>query len=199
MPDRTLDRIDAGTAGVAPAPCGTVTGVSFSTSHAFSKTGRPSIRLLAGFGVEGDAHGGEKVKHRSRVARDPNQPNLRQVHVLHDELFDELRSAGFEVRPGDIGENITTHGVALLSLPTGSRLKLGREAVIQITGLRNPCVQLDRFQPGLMAAVLDHDDHGRLIRKAGVMSIVLQGGEVHPGDPVSTELPPPPHRPLVPV
>jgi MOSC domain-containing protein YiiM len=203
MPNRASSRIAPGRGGVPEATdgaaLGSVTSVSFSGEHTFSKTGRPSIRLVAGSGVEGDAHAGEKVRHRSRVARDPNQPNLRQVHLVHDELFAELRSAGFEVKPGDIGENFTTHGVALLSLPTGSRLRLGHEAVIQITGLRNPCVQLDRLLPGLMSAVLDRDDTGHLIRKAGVMSIVLKGGEIRPGDPVAIELPPPPHRPLVPV
>jgi MOSC domain-containing protein YiiM len=146
--------------------------------------------------VEGDAHFGETVKHRSRVARDPNQPNRRQVHLIHAELHEELRAAGFAVLAGQMGENITTHGVDLLGLPTGTRLRVGNTAVIEITGLRNPCVQLDNFQSGLMAAVLSRDEQGELVRKAGVMAIVLEGGEVRPGDPIIVELPPEPHRPL---
>ncbi|HYF42232.1 MAG TPA: MOSC domain-containing protein, partial [Ramlibacter sp.] len=158
-----------------------------------------SIRLLAGLGVEGDAHLGATVKHRSRVARDPSQPNLRQVHLLHAELFDELVAAGFAVFPGDLGENLTTRGLDLLALPTGTRLRLGGCAVVELTGLRNPCSQIDRFQRGLMVAVLDRDAQGQLIRKAGVMAIVLEGGEVRAGDAIAVELPAPPHRPLAPV
>jgi MOSC domain-containing protein YiiM len=149
--------------------------------------------------VEGDAHLGETVKHRSRVARDPTQPNLRQVHLIHAELHDELRAAGFVVSAGQMGENVTTRGVDLLGLPTGTRLRLGNSAVVEITGLRNPCVQLDDFQSGLMAAVLDRDEQGNLIRKAGVMAIVLAGGEIKPGDTIMVELPPEPHRALEPV
>jgi MOSC domain-containing protein YiiM len=157
------------------------------------------IRLIAGIGVEGDAHAGVTVKHRSRVARDPTQPNLRQLHLLHAELFDELAAKGFRLSPGDIGENVTTRGLDLLALPRGARLRLGETAVVEVTGLRNPCVQLDRFRPGLMAATLDRDADGALVRKAGVMAIVLEGGEVAPGDPVAVELPPAPHAPLDPV
>jgi MOSC domain-containing protein YiiM len=149
--------------------------------------------------VEGDAHLGETVKHRSRVARDPSQPNLRQVHLIHAELHDELRAAGFAVSAGQMGENVTTRGIDLLGLPTGTRLRLGKTAVVEVTGLRNPCIQLDRFQSGLMAAVLGRDEHGALIRKAGVMAIVLVDGEVRPGDPIIVELPPAPHRSLEPV
>jgi MOSC domain-containing protein YiiM len=149
--------------------------------------------------VEGDAHLGETVKHRSRVARDPSQPNLRQVHLIHAELHDELRAAGFAVSAGQMGENVTTRGIDLLGLPTGTRLRLGKTAVVEVTGLRTPCIQLDRFQPGLMAAVLGRDEHGALIRKAGVMTIVLADGEVRPGDPVIVELPPAPHRSLEPI
>lgn len=176
-----------------------VIAVSCSGSHTFSKPNAGSIRLVAGLGVEGDAHLGETVKHRSRVARDPNQPNLRQVHLIHAELHDELRAAGFNVDPGDMGENVTTRGIDLLGLPTGTRIGLGDSAVIEVTGLRNPCAQLDDFQPGLMAAVLDRDEAGNLVRKAGVMAIILSGGEVRPGDPIRVELPPVPHRPLEPV
>ena len=178
---------------------GIVTAVSRSATHTFSKATQGSIRLLPGLGVEGDAHMGETVKHRSRVARDPTQPNLRQIHLVHDELLDELRTAGFRVSVGQIGENITTRGVDLLGLPTGTRLHLGDEAAVEVTGLRNPCAQLDDFQPGLMAAVLGRDEHGRLFRKAGVMGIVLIGGLVRPGDPIRVELPPEPRRLLVPV
>lgn len=175
----------------------TIIATSASGSHSFSKTPQPAIRLVAGLGVAGDAHAGRTVKHRSRVARDPGQPNLRQVHLIQSELFDELRQAGFRVAPGDIGENITTAGVDLLSLPTATRLHLGASAVLEVTGLRNPCVRLDRFQPGLMAAVLDRDRDGELIRKAGVMAVVLDGGEVRPGDRIRVELPRRPHRPLL--
>ncbi|HST76237.1 MAG TPA: MOSC domain-containing protein [Acetobacteraceae bacterium] len=175
---------------------GIVTAVSRNPRHGFSKPTQDSIRLLAGLGVEGDAHMGETVKHRSRVRRDPTQPNLRQVHLIHAELLDELRETGFPIAAGDVGENVTTHGVDLLGLPTGTRLHLGETAVIEVTGLRNPCVQLDRFQPGLMAAVLGRDAQGGLILKAGIMAIVLAGGEVRPGDPVRVALPPEPHRPL---
>jgi MOSC domain-containing protein YiiM len=178
---------------------GVVTAVSLSAGHDFSKANRERIRLLAGLGVEGDTHLGETVQHRSRVARDPTQPNLRQVHLVHAELHDELRAAGFRVLPGEMGENVTTRGVDLLALPAGTRLHLGGTAVVEVTGLRNPCAQLDRFQPGLMAAVLGRDEHGGLVRKAGVMSIVLAGGHVRPGDGVRVELPTGSFRALVPV
>ncbi|MGO4524991.1 MOSC domain-containing protein [Microvirga sp. 2MCAF35] len=173
-----------------------VTAVSSSSSHSFSKPSRDVIQLLAGLGVEGDAHLGTTVKHRSRVAKDPSQPNLRQVHLIHAELHDELREAGFDVAAGDMGENVTTHGIDLLGLPTGARLHIGPSAVIKVTGLRNPCVQIDRFRKGLMKAVLGKDEHGNLIRKSGIMAIVLEGGEVRPGDAIGVELPPAPHRPL---
>lgn len=181
------------------AMAATVTAVSSSADHSFSKTPRASIRLLAGLGVAGDAHLGTTVQHRSRVARDPSQPNLRQVHLIHAELHDELRSAGFEVRPGDLGENVTTRGIALLDLPTGALLALGDTAVVEVTGLRNPCRQIEDFQTGLLAAVLDRDAEGRLIRKAGVMAVVRASGEVCPGDPIRVTLPPAPHTPLAPV
>jgi MOSC domain-containing protein YiiM len=157
------------------------------------------VRLLTGLGIEGDAHLGVTVKHRSRVARDPSQPNLRQVHLIHAELHDELRTAGFDVVPGMMGENVTTRGLDLLGLPTGTKLRLGEAAVVEITGLRNPCAQLDGLQPGLMKANLDKDAAGNLIRKAGIMGIVLADGDVRPGDPIQVELPPEPHQPLEPV
>jgi MOSC domain-containing protein YiiM len=180
-------------------PEATVVAVSSSATHSFSKSNDGCIRLLAGLGVEGDAHLGVTVQHRSRVRRDPTQPNLRQVHLIHAELHDELREQGFEVRPGEMGENVTTQGVALLDLPTGTRLRLGAEAVVEVTGLRNPCSQLDDFQPGLMAATRPPDPAGGVVRKAGVMAVVVAGGEVRPGDEVVVEPPPPPHRPLEPV
>ena len=176
-----------------------VTAVSLRKGHHFSKTNSLSIRLLKGLGVDGDAHMGETVKHRSRVARDPTQPNLRQVHLIHEELFDELAPKSFIVRPGEMGENVTTRGIDLLGLPIGTLLHLGDSAVVEVTGLRNPCIQIDHFQKGLMAATLDKDSGGNLIRKAGVMSIVLAGGDVRPGDPIRIELPNGPHKPLLPV
>ena len=178
---------------------GVVTAVSRSATHTMTKPPQDSIRLLEGRGVEGDAHLGETVKHRSRVARDPSTPNLRQVHLLHAELHDELRHGGFELAAGQMGENITTRGVDLLALPTGARLHLGATAVVEVTGLRNPCAQLDGIEPGLMAATLARDERGQLIRKAGVMAIVCAGGEVRPGDPIRVELPAEPHRALEPV
>ncbi|NOU75225.1 MOSC domain-containing protein [Paenibacillus sp. LMG 31458] len=175
---------------------GEVVSVSRSATHTFSKETVEVIRLLVGLGVEGDAHMGKTVKHRSRVAQNPNQPNLRQVHLVHSELFDELRSAGFHVEPGQMGENITTRGINLLGLPIGTKLYIGEIAVVEITGLRNPCIQIDNFQSGLLNAVLDHDENGNLIRKAGVMAIVLTGGEIRVGDLVRVDLPPEPFRAL---
>ena len=177
----------------------TVTAVSQSRGHSFSKHAEDEITLVQGLGVEGDAHAGTTVKHRSRVARDPNQPNLRQVHLIHSELHDELRAAGFDMATGQMGENVTTRGVDLLGLPTGARLHLGDTAVVEITGLRNPCAQLDGLQLGLMAATLDRDAEGNLIRKAGIMGIVLSGGDVCPGDPIQVELPAEPYCSLEPV
>lgn len=171
----------------------TIKAVHRSPSHTFSKYSELSINLLKGLGVEGDAHCGKLMKHRSRVHADPIPPNLRQVHFIHDELFEELRMKGFDISPGMIGENVTTRGLDLLRLPRGTRLLLGRTAVVEITGLRNPCNQLNELMDGLLAAVLDRDDAGKLIRKAGIMGIVLEGGEVKPGDPIRIELPPKPH------
>lgn len=174
----------------------TILAVAARRGHHFSKTPSLSIRLLKGLGVAGDAHMGETVKHRSRVRKDPTQPNLRQVHLIHAELFDELREKGFFVQPGDLGENVTTEGIDLLSLPSGTRLRLGERAVVEVTGLRNPCIQIDSFQKGLMAATLDKDASGKLIRKAGVMGIVLAEGDVRPGDAIEVTLPGGIHRPL---
>ena len=176
-----------------------VISVSRRKGHSFSKNRQLSIRLVKGLGVEGDAHHGATVKHRSRRARTPDSPNLRQVHLMHAELFEELSAAGFEVAPGQLGENVTTTGVRLLDLPRGTRLRLGKTAVVELTGLRNPCVQMDRFQPGLMNAMLGRGVDGSLIRKAGVMAIVLADGDVYPSDPIMVELPSGPHSALVPV
>lgn len=175
-------------------PC--VIAVSLSPRHKFSKQNALSIRLVKGLGVEGDAHMGSTVKHRSRVAQNPHMPNLRQVHLIHAELFGELAGAGFRVAPGDMGENITTSGVDLLALPRGARLHIGAGAIVELTGLRNPCGQIDKFQKGLMNAVLDRDASGGLIRKSGVMSIVIAGGDVWPGDPIRVEMPEGQARPL---
>jgi MOSC domain-containing protein YiiM len=173
----------------APTMNGTIVAVSASPTHTMVKPNRPTIRLIAGLGVEGDAHQGETVKHRSRVARDPSAPNLRQVHLIHAELHDELRAAGFAVAPGEMGESVTTRGLDLLSLPTGARLHLGAEAIVEVTGLRNPCRQLEGVAPGLMEATLARAADGRLIRKAGVMAIVVAGGEIGPGDTIAVEMP----------
>lgn len=176
-----------------------VTAVSRDDAHRFSKQPAGEIRLVAGLGLAGDAHAGKTVQHLSRVRRDPSQPNLRQVHLIHAELHDELATQGFDVAAGDMGENVTTQGVDLLGLPTGTRLRLGDEAVVEVTGLRTPCQQLDRFAPGLLAAVLERAPDGSVIRKAGVMAIVIAGGEVRAGDAIGVELPGGVPRPLLPV
>ncbi|WP_399884247.1 MOSC domain-containing protein [Streptomyces sp. BBFR51] len=173
-----------------------VTAVSSNGEYSFTKPNRDSITLLAGLGVEGDVHAGVTVKHRSRVAQDPTQPNLRQVHLIHAELFAEVGDAGFPVAPGELGENITTRGIDLLALPVGTLLRIGDEAVLEVTGLRNPCLQIDHFQGGLLKQVVGRDEAGNVVRKAGIMSVVKEGGTVRPGDPVEAELPSGPHRAL---
>ena len=175
---------------------GRVVAVSRSSTHSFSKPNVETIALLAGVGVEGDVHAGVTVKHRSRVRRDPTRPNLRQVHLVPAEIHDQLAVAGFSVFPGDIGENVTTRDVDLLALPVGTRLLLGENAVVELTGLRNPCTQLDDFQPGLMAQLVGRDAQGVVVRRGGVMGIVLSAGEVRAGDPITVELPPRPHAAL---
>ena len=184
-----VDMADATVSGI-------VVAVARSDAHTFSKVVQTRIRLLSGLGVDGDAHKGTTVKHRSRVARDPTQPNLRQVHLIHAELHDELSKRGFVVKPGDMGENITTRGIDLLAHPTGTRLHVGRDAIIELTGLRNPCVQIDRFQSGLLAAVVGRDEPGGIVRKTGVMSIVVRDGEVTAGDSIVVELPAEPRHAL---
>jgi MOSC domain-containing protein YiiM len=175
---------------------GTVAAVSSNGTYSFTKPNRESITLVAGHGVAGDVHAGATVKHRFRMKRDASQPNLRQVHLIHEELFAEVAEAGFEVAAGQLGENITTRGVDLLALPVGARLHLGDEAVVEVTGLRNPCAQIDGFKKGLMKQVVGRDADGTPRFKSGIMSVVLTGGVVRPGDPVKVELPDEPHRPL---
>jgi len=172
-----------------------VVAVARDGAHRFSKRATREITLLEGLGVEGDAHAGVTVKHRSRVAADPTQPNLRQVHLIQAELFAELAGQGFAVGPSELGENITTTGIDLLALPVGAVLRIGA-AAIEVTGLRNPCAQIERFRPGLLAAVLGRDPEGRLVRKAGIMGVVRAGGVVRPGDAIAVALPPLPHRAL---
>lgn len=176
-----------------------VVAVALSGTHSMTKAVGERIRLVEGLGVEGDAHMGVTVKHRSRVARDPSQPNLRQVHLIHAELFDELRAKGFDVGPGLMGENVTTRGIDLLALPRGTQLRLGASATVEVTGLRNPCTQLDGLQPGLMEAVLERDPARGMIRKAGVMAIVAVTGEVAAGDPIGVVMPAGAHEALKPV
>ena len=168
-------------------------------SHTFSKETLPCIELEAGQGVRGDAHSGVTVKHRSRVAKDPTQPNLRQVHLLHSELFEELAARGLRVAPGEMGENISTQGLDLLALSEGTTLRIGRSALVRVTGLRNPCRQIEAFRPGLLAAVLDRTAEGALVRKAGIMGVVLESGTVHPGDAIEIVHAPAAHAPLRPV
>ncbi|MFN5128609.1 MAG: MOSC domain-containing protein [Sphingomonadaceae bacterium] len=153
---------------------GKVIAVAKDEGHNFSKRIVPEIKIVKGLGVDGDAHKGAQVKHRSRVKADPEQPNLRQVHLIHSELFDEVANQGFHVNPADLGENITTKGIDLLALPRGSHLKIGDDVVLEVTGLRNPCVQIDDFQKGLLSAVLDRGPNGELIRKSGIMTVVLE-------------------------
>ena len=181
------------TTGERAAGPGVVVAVCKDAAHRFSKQSTDVIRLVAGLGVEGDAHFGVTVQHLSRIAQNPQQPNLRQVHLLHGELHDELTANGLAVAHGAMGENITTRGIDLLALPRGALLRLGEDAVVEITGLRNPCAQLDRFQPGLMQAVLGRDADGALVRKAGVMAIVIAGGQVRGGHAIVVTLPPQPH------
>ena len=176
-----------------------VSSVAARNGHSLGKYVRDTIMLIAGQGVQGDAHSGATVKHRSRVAKDPTQPNLRQVHLIHAELFDTLAEQGFAVGPAMMGENITTRGIDLLGLSAGTRLQIGSESVIEITGLRNPCHQLNALIPGLMQAVLDYADDGGLIRLAGVMGIVITGGMVMAGDPITMTSSPNPHIMLQPV
>lgn len=173
-----------------------VTAVSSNGEYSFSKPNRESITLLAGLGVDGDVHAGVTVKHRSRVAQDPTQPNLRQVHLIHEELFREVGGTGFRVAPGELGENITTRGIDLLGLSVGTLLHVGDDAVVEVTGLRNPCLQIDNFQQGLLKQVVGRGADGSIVHKAGIMGIVREGGVVRPGDAIRVTVPDGPHRPL---
>ncbi len=178
---------------------GKVVSVSRSGTHSFLKIPEAEIRILAGLGVEGDAHAGRTVRHRYLVKKNPNAPNLQQVHLLGEELFGELRAVGIDVRASEMGENITTSGLDLLALPLGTRLHLGAEAIVELTGLRTPCFQMNKLRPGLMQACLGRKPGGRVHRKAGVMSLAVAGGLVRPGDSIRVELPAEPHIALGPV
>ena len=176
-----------------------VVSVSRDSSHRFSKSVVDEVRLVEGWGIDGDAHAGTTVQHLSRVARDPSQPNLRQVHLIHEELFDEVAEAGFRVGPGQLGENVTTRGIDLLGLPTGTLLHLGDDACVRVTGLRNPCQQINGFEPGLLREVLGRDEEGEVQRKGGVMAVVVAGGVVREGDGIRVEFPAGERKPLLPV
>jgi MOSC domain-containing protein YiiM len=170
---------------------GSVVAVSIDGKHRFSKTPRLSVSLTKGHGIEGDAHYGPLVQHRCLARRAPTAANLRQVHLIPSELFDALRTRGFEVRPGNLGENITTLGLDLECLPLGTMLRLGASAIVRLTGLRTPCILIDRFEAGLKDEL-----RGGLLGprfRAGVMAIVSDGGEVSPGDLIRAVLPAPPH------
>ena len=173
-----------------------VAGLYRSSEHGFSKGSVSSIELIAGIGVAGDAHAGARVRHRSRVKADPTQPNLRQVHLIHAELFDYVATKGFQVSGGDLGENVTTSGIDLLGLPVGATMRIGAEALLTLTGLRNPCQQINNFQDGLTQAVLKRDEDGELVRLAGVMAVVIRSGTVSVGDEIEVGLPPKPHHRL---
>jgi MOSC domain-containing protein YiiM len=179
---------------------GRVIAVARDSRHRFVKRTCDAIRLVKGLGVGGDAHAGATVQHLSRLEKTPDAPNLRQVHLVHAELFAELAERGFTVVPGQLGENVTTEGLDLLALPRGARLRLGSKALVELTGLRNPCGQIDdNIGPGAMAATLDRAADGTLVRKAGVMAVVLEGGDVRPGDAIALEWQPAEHQPLEPV
>ena len=167
-------------------------------SHSFSKDTQPSIKLVMGAhaGVEGDGHAGETEQHLHRLPKNADSPNLRQVHLIHQELHEELRGKGFDVSPGDMGENVTTAGLNLLGLPTGAILTLGSTAQIRVTGLRNPCPQLNRFKRGLMSKVVEKAADGSLVRKCGIMAVVSTEGVVQPGDAITVALPEQPWTPL---
>lgn len=173
-----------------------ISSVHLDKTHRFSKQRAGEIELVAGLGVAGDAHSGVTVQHRSRVRADPTAPNLRQVHLMHQELFDWLEQRGFSVAPGELGENITTEGIDLLSLPRGTLLHLGSEAVVEVTGLRNPCAQIENFQPGLLKELVGYDDGGTLVRRAGIMAVVHHGGTIRPGEGIAVVLPDEPHEAL---
>ena len=176
---------------------GKVLAVSRSAKHGVGKIPQDAIRLLAGLGVEGDAHAGTTVQHLYRMKLDPTAPNLAQVHFLHAELFDEMASKGFALEAGTLGENVLTQGIDLINLPTGTIFRIGAEAVVEISGIRDPCKQIDRIAKGLTKTLFDRDIDGGVVRKAGIMGVVVTGGTVTPGDTIAVTLPPEPHRRLV--
>ncbi|MEU1366664.1 MOSC domain-containing protein [Streptomyces sp. NPDC005803] len=174
-----------------------VTAVSSDPTYSFGKPNRARVTLLAGLGVEDDVHAGQTIKHQFRMTYEPQSPNLRQVHLMHEELFDELAAKGYAVAPGELGENVTTRGIDLLGLPTGALLHLGEEAIVEVTGLRNPCSKINTFRPGLLGEMFAIDAAtGDFTFKSGIMGVVRQGGRVRPGDAVGVDLPAGPHRPL---
>ena len=173
-----------------------VSAVHKDPAHRFSKLSANRVRLVRGLGIEGDAHAGVTVQHRSRVRQDPSQPNLRQVHLLHAELLDDLREKGYLVLPGGLGENVTTRGVDLLGLPVGTVVHLGPRASVTLTGLRNPCRQIDALGEGLLRQVVRRRSDGTVARLAGVMAVVAASGVVRPGDAIRLDLPPRPHTAL---
>ena len=145
--------------------------------------------------MEGDAHAGPFVRHRHLARRHPKMPNLRQVHLIPSELFQALRADGYELRPGDLGENILTAGLDLEALPLGTILKLGAEAAIELTGLRTPCVLIDRFKPGLKRRMLV-EEYGRPRFRCGVMAVVRSSGRISTGDAIAVRLPSEPLKSL---
>ena len=173
-----------------------VIALASDTGHNFSKITKPVITLVAGFGVQGDAHAGKTVQHLSDKKKNPQAPNLRQVHLIHSELFDELAEQGIDVQPGQMGENIVTRGIDLLGLAEGTQLKFPSGAVIQITGLRSPCKKLNTIHPNLLKAVVEKRADGSVQMKSGVMSIVLESGDIHAGDGIQIVVPKGEHKPL---
>jgi len=173
-----------------------VLGVSRDSAHNFSKPPVTSIRVIEGLGVEGDAHAGRTIQHLGRMRSDPTLPNLRQVHLIHAELHDELRALGYDVNPGELGENVTTRGLDLLGLPQHTRLHIGPDAILEVTGLRSPCQQINTYTPGLLKEVIQTHEDGSIIRKTGIMTVVVTTGGIHPGDPIAVHLPDGPHLPL---
>jgi len=170
---------------------GRVVGLARDGRNGFSKSAMDTICLIQGQGVEGDAHSGPFVRHRYLARRQPRLPNLRQVHLIPSELFEALRNAGYDLHPGDLGDNIATAGLDLETLPMGALLDLGSEACIELTGLRTPCVLIDRFRTGLKRQMVCSEPVAPRFR-CGVMSIVRTGGRLAVGDPIRVRLPPKP-------
>jgi hypothetical protein len=173
---------------------GYVHSVSASPRHGFSKLVRESITLIKGHGVDGDAHAGAFVKHRYLARWRPRMANERQVHLINQALFEELFSEGFNVQPGNLGENVTTRGIDLLRLPLGTMLALGPTAAVELRGLRTPCVLVDRFRKGLLKALVRKGEQPRF--RAGVMGVVREGGILFPGNPVKVTISPAPWQAL---